>query len=272
MERSFTEPPRFDRPPVIETVLGVQFAPIPNFTASHYGWFWKEYLDSSWTKAQDAPRLPDQFELFGDHQIWGLPKPIFSQKFEPDRAQFINKDEDRLIQVQNTRFLYNWRKRESVYPSFAAIYPEFLSRLGDFERFLRAAHLEPTPQNQWELTYVSQIPKGELWELPSDYPGIFPGLFGRIERQTTGAALDSASSAYRFEIPPRRGRLSVHAQHVKNPDEQEVLQVSLTARGPIVPGDEGRDLPSGLTIGHAAVVQTFVDIASDTSLAYWGLR
>ena len=36
--------PTFDNPPVIETVIGVQFDQIPNLTSAHFGWYWREFL------------------------------------------------------------------------------------------------------------------------------------------------------------------------------------------------------------------------------------
>src|SRR5262245_29707669 len=126
--------PKFERPPVIETALGVQLAPIANFTAGHYGWFWKHYLDASWIKAQDSHRLPPQFEKFGEQGEWQLPGPpvVIQHAPQPDRILLINASDDRIIQLQNDRFHYNWRKRTGDYPSFAKIYPEFRQRLQTF--------------------------------------------------------------------------------------------------------------------------------------------
>ena len=56
---------------IVELVLGVQFAPLLNFTNAHFGWFWKQYLDPSWTKAANAPPVPDQHERFGERQAKG---------------------------------------------------------------------------------------------------------------------------------------------------------------------------------------------------------
>ena len=63
---------KFQFPPVVETVLGVQFAGLPGYSTAHAGWFWKEYLEKLnespnriWSKAVDAMRLEDQFERFG---------------------------------------------------------------------------------------------------------------------------------------------------------------------------------------------------------------
>lgn len=269
MEFNPREPLVFGRPPVVETILGVQFAPIADFTASHYGWFWKKSLDSSWTKSQDAPRLPDQFEQFGDRQAWAAPALTVIPKLDPDRALFIHADDDRVVQLQNTKLLYNWRKRENAYPSFSVVLPEFERLLAEFASFLREADLEPTPHNQWELAYVNQVLKGTLWESSDDFAGIFPGLFGRTERRDGDAVLETASCATRHALAGGRGRVTAHAQQVRTADDQDALQVTLAARGPVLPGEPDRDLASGLAIGHEALTRTFLALASDSALAHW---
>ena len=76
----------------------------------------------------------------------------------------------------------------------------------------------------------------------------------------------------KFEIPPRRGNLYVVAQHVKAKDGREALQVNLTARGPVIAGDQDWDLASGMAHGHSALVRTFRSIASPEARAHWGER
>jgi hypothetical protein len=63
--------PKYSKPPVIETVLGVQFEPLAKFRTAHAGCFWKSYLDNDWTKIEQVPRLDDHFERFGDERKWG---------------------------------------------------------------------------------------------------------------------------------------------------------------------------------------------------------
>jgi hypothetical protein len=86
--------PRFERPPLIETAMGVQFAPIAKFSASHYGWFWKRRLDESWTKAQDAVRLANQFEKFSEEGSWqqfSLQPLVIQGTPQPDRLLILNE-------------------------------------------------------------------------------------------------------------------------------------------------------------------------------------
>ena len=151
----------------------------------HFGWYWKEFLDKSWVRTQETVALQDQLETFGD-QARRFPFPslsaVLTSTLPPQRTQFINEADDRVIQVQNTRFIYNWRKRESRYPRFKDIYPEFMGNLKRFREFLRSESLGDVRFNQWEITYINHIEKGGIWKSPEDWHEILPRCF-RLPRR-----------------------------------------------------------------------------------------
>jgi len=265
-----------DNPPVIEMVIGVQFSPIPGFTSAHMGWFWKKYLDESWSIALDAPRLPDLTENFGDQISW-TPQNIFSFMTavapESNRVQFTDANRERMLQVQNTRFHYNWQKRSSPYPSFCVNHKEFSRYFGVFNRFLLESGLGITPNNLWEITYIDHIPRGTLWDKPSDWITVFPGLFGSLSCPSGGIEFEGLGGEWRFEITPHRGRLRLSVQLGKvQEQDKEVLVLSATARGPIRDDETGWELDSGLNIGHDAIIKAFRDFASPKALAHWGIQ
>ncbi|CAN5812698.1 hypothetical protein BH23PLA1_BH23PLA1_24910 [soil metagenome] len=265
--------PKFSNPPLVETVLGVQFASIPGFTSGHCGWYWKKYLDSSWVKTSELPALPDQFEKFG-HQDWRPPsiKLTASLAPHPSRLQIINSDDDQVIQIQKNRFIYNWRKRDSVYPSFDKLFPDFLSKFSGFRDFLEAAGLGTPSPNQWEVSYVNHIPKGSLWETPGDWHLVLPGLYP-LPLSLDDAKFESMTSEVHYEIIPKRGRLHISVHHGKvyddNKNDREIIVLHLTARGPVLSDKSGWD--TDMKIGHQVLVRTFARIASQRALEYWGV-
>ncbi len=265
--------PALESPPLIETILGVQFAPIVGFTSGHFGWYWKEFLGPDWVKTAEVLPVQDQFESFGE-RAWKLPiaKLKLMESLMP-RLQIINSDDDHVIQIQNTRFLYNWRKRESTYPRFKILFPEFTNRLDGFREFLRTAGLNDIIPNQWEVTYINHIPRGELWCSLDDWQRIFPDLSPRFSASSQETRLESVSGEWHLEILPERGRLHVNLQHGKLDDgKQELLVIQLTARGAIDADRSGWDLASGLQMGHHALVRTFFDACSQAALDHWGVK
>ena len=177
-----------------------------------------------------------------------------------------------MIQIQKTRFIYNWRKRQSEYPTFKKILPEFLSKLTDFRIFLKSAGLNDISPNQWEVGYINHVPRGDLWDSPADWHNIFPGLFPPPVA-LDGLKLEAGAEEWRYEITPQRGRLHVSTQHGRsNETSNEVLVLQLTARGSFGIGDDAKGLEKGLQLGHDSLIPAFVSLSSTEALKYWGIR
>ena len=264
----------FERPPIVELVIGVQFGPLLRLTSGHLGWFWKQFLEDDWVNATDAVLLADQFETFEEPGRWRTPNKMrvtFEASPAPPRLQLENAVGDRMIQIQRTRFHYNWKRRDQSYPSFHEVLAEFIKQLARFRSFLVASGAGELCLNQWELTYVDSIPRGELWQTLGDWHRVLPGLFSGPP-PIAGVCLENASAEWNFEITPKRGRLHVTVRQTRITDTNEcVLLLQTTARGPV--GREAdEDLEAGLALGHAVAVQTFLEITSAQAHAHWGLK
>ncbi len=259
--------PRFDTPPVIETVLGLQFNLLPHFSAAHAGWFWRNYLDKDWTSVKTVPRLPDQFERFGGERIWQRPQLEVHTAPQPERIQIIRKDDERMIQVQNTRFIYNWLKRTSEYPSYEKLLPQFQENFDLFKNFVREAELGKLELTQWEVTYVNHIPRGELWESVADWRDILLDFYvpGISEK---GLLLDGFGGEWNLIIGKNEGRLHISVQHgkgKKDEEEYEIMVMKVTARGPIKEGT----FVEGLELGHESIVRTFTAVTTPKAHKHW---
>jgi len=271
--------PKFEIPPVVETVLGVQFANLTGYTTAHAGWFWKEYLDKlnepnlKWSMAQDAPRLEDQFERFGSEDTWA---PMLSLKALPSsqshRTQIFRSDGERLIQVQDSRFILNWKKQSGAYPSFGPLLEEFRTLLHAFQIFANEGGFGALAFNQWEVVYVDQLKKGELWESARDWSRIFPGLsMPQLKDTSLLVSGDEAVSAdWRFSISERRGRMYITLRQAKVlPSNEEVLNITFLARGPVTATETWE---RGLELGHEVLNETFLSITSLEAQTRWRKR
>ncbi len=252
--------------------MSVQFAPLATFSAPYAGWYWKECLDEQWTKIDLSAPIADQYEHFEDEAHWARPgiRVAVGPTPPPIRVQITQRDDDRMIQLQQTRFIYNWRKRGDVYPSNRALRPEFDTQFDRFAAFARAAGLGDVQVNQWETTYVNHIQRGALWETPEDWPSVLPDYYVPL-RGAKGRRLESFGGEWHLVIEPNRGRLHVAVQHgqVGGTEGTQVLVLQLTARGPI-DEEKGWDLDSGLTLGHETIVRSFAQMTSDAAHRHWG--
>lgn len=270
--------PDYKNPPVVETVLGVQFDRLPNAKNAHFGAFWETLGAGEWPTVADAPLLPTQFERFEATSGWAKGVQLQLTQDPACRLQIRNAGGNRMIQIQNTRLHFNWLGRgEQAYPRYDRVLREFISVLEQFRQFATDKSLGELRFNQWEVTYVNEIPRGTVWTTPADW-GFFRllGSAQPVERDIEG---ESFGGEWHFVIPQRRGRLHIQWQHgkgardAKQDEANDFIRLTLTARGPIAEsGDEVQSIREGLDFGRATIVRSFRDLMSDGANRYWGLK
>ena len=264
--------PKFDNPPVVEMVLSAQFAPLGGFSAAHAGLFVRECLEdaATWPTFRDQPALDDQFERFGD-ESWGQQQQIKLQAIDssrtlPMRIQIIDANDEHMIQIQHSRFVCNWRKRERDYPSYDQLLPDFRQRIDAFNKLTTEHNLGDLLFNQWEITYVNHIFKRDgLWTSVNDLPQILPGLFGAWLGE---ANANHAGTQIGIPLENNAGRLRLTVQPIRagGVKEDEALDLRFTARGPAT---SRTAILEGLDLGHRAIVSTFVTITSQAAHELW---
>ncbi len=268
---SSTKLPEFERPPVIETVLGVQFVPPEGFQNAHLGLFWNRLGRDLWPHATNATLIPEQFERFGEI-AWGGGLQIQLSQDVSSRLQIRNAAGDRMIQIQKNRLHYNWlRQAGKEYPRYPQVKPEFEQVLSKLQSFLLAENLGALTLNQWEVTYINHVPKGELWTEPRDHGKVVLFAVPSVVPHTT--RLETLEGEWHYEILPQRGRLHVQIMHGRRGTTgPEVLALTLTARGPLdSDGDPLAKAGAGIDLGRETIVQAFKDITSSEAHAHWGL-
>lgn len=271
-EMTPTKLPSFKRPPVVETVLGVQFEH-PALQNAHLGAFWKT-LGGQWGLVTDAPTLPPTFERFGESPQWGSLGGSLTLTQDPSaRLQIRNEADDRMVQIQNGRLHYNWLGRAGgPYPRYGTIRPEFDEILGLFRQFLVDEELGELRANQWEVTYVNHLPRGTVWNDAKDWQNVLVGLPG-VWQEPGLVQLESFAGEWHFTIPPQQGRLHIQVAHAKKGPEptDEILRLTLTARGPVAERSEsGLTVDQGLNLGREVIVTAFRDVTSESARKYWG--
>jgi uncharacterized protein (TIGR04255 family) len=179
-----------------------------------------------------------------------------------------------MIQIQNGRFHYNWRKTDQSkpYPRYETVRREFDAAFAAFTGFLASHQLGKVRPTQWEVTYVNLIEQGPLWSAAASWPQLLPGLLGTPGPATDDTRLESFDGTWHFELASERGRLHVSLRHTKrstDPNDPELIRLELTARGPV--GATGApDLDAGLNLGHEAIVKKFAAVTSPAAHKYWG--
>ncbi|PIP85213.1 MAG: hypothetical protein CO113_14770 [Elusimicrobia bacterium CG_4_9_14_3_um_filter_62_55] len=266
----------FDRPPVIETILGVQFKRLPTLKNAHLGLFWNELGREAWPNIDEAPLLEPQYERFGDDREWAtLGKINFRVSQDPSfRLRIKNQTQSRMIQVQNGRFHYNWLKTEGAedYPRYSVVRKEFDANLKKFETFLADNDLGELQPDQWEVTYIDHMLQGTVWEKRADWAKLFRAV-PALPEKVDFLEPENFLARQIFEIKPAKGRLHVEINHgftgVDITERKELIRVVLTARGPVKEGVSTLD--EGIRLGRKAVVEAFYNLTSEEAHEYWGV-
>lgn len=264
--------PSFNNPPVIETVLGVQFNPLDNFGNHHLGAYWATLDKEEWKRVLEVPALNQIQEQFGGHPI-NSPSIRFSIAAEtPFRFQIRNKQNDRMIQVQNGWFILNWLEGDQgrPYPHYDQVRKSFDMEWQRFAIFIEDQNFGPLHPNLWEVTYVNHIPKDTVWSNSEDIPALVPTLLGKLGT-LENIQFEDCNGNWRFEIPPEKGRLHVELRRgtlSKENDLTELIVLKLTARGPIE-SDNEHTLDNGLNLGRRTIVEAFASLTSPESHLYW---
>lgn len=254
----------FAHPPLEEVVLGVQFAPPPNFRSTHFGAVHRLFEDA-FPYVEDQPRLPPQFETFGGFSD----APSFQLEFGPPplrgRVWFLSEDDSNLLQFQDDRLLLNWRKRQSdqPYPRYEKIADVMLNALVTLGDFFHGEFQEPLSINQAEISYINIIPVEEFTEL-----GEWVSLFNI--RSLNPEAINSIFSEIVHDDRRAVGRLTVECQTALNQMTQaKAVRLAITFRGAPF-GDNIDSAKSLLDFGRINIIRTFCECTTERAHTAWG--
>lgn len=263
----------YDRPPVIERVIGVQFDALKNLSTGYFGKYWNTLNQNEWSVSTDAQELPPQYERFGSDGLFPLDPHTLQLQFSQAprlRVQIRNAANDRLIQLQNGRLHLNWlRANEAAdYPRYPQIKREFLEHWLRFQEFVDQCQIGKLKPNQWEVTYLNHIPQGTIWNSPADWNFFKP--LNSVKPEGDLHQLQNFNGEWSYEIPDQKGRLHIRWQHTTR-NEQKLIVITMTARGPLVHGTAD-ELSEGLDCGRRHIIESFAALMDDKANAYWGLK
>ena len=269
--------PEFDAPPLVECVLGIQFAELREYRTIHAGLLWeKTFRNNGFPKFLEQPPVPKVFETFGGRRV-DLKRLEISRRYAPNvpRLWFINEAETELIQIQADRFLHNWRKiGGQPYPRFESIRKSFFKEVQDVESFFQCEGVGSIDVNQCELTYVNHI---EI----SDFDFYQPSRIFRVFSQDADFVAQNHKKILQLEdiaftqtmiiadaqSKEPRGRLHLEAQGLTQNDNN-VVRFTLTARGaPASPSLQA--VSDFMHDGRVAIVQAFTQITTDEMHVKW---
>jgi uncharacterized protein (TIGR04255 family) len=150
--------PDFERPPLDEVVLSIQFADLP-FKNYHAGILWLKLKDK-YPKVEEQGPIAATFETYGVPQAAPEIPPLkFLSASVPLRYWFVSSDGTQLLQIQADRLVHNWRRKrpEDNYPRYEAVRDRFKAEIEEVAEFFRANEIGEIKCNQCEVSYINII-------------------------------------------------------------------------------------------------------------------
>jgi uncharacterized protein (TIGR04255 family) len=259
------ELPHYEKPPVVEVVCGILFDPIETLLTPHIGILWQKF-QPDYPFCSDVAPLAPKVEVFNESietQQIRLADIRLTDVPPLPRVWFIKSDQTTLIQVQRDRFIHNWRKvsPENEYLRYETLINVFQDHLSCFDSFLNEAGLGEIKPQQYELTYINQIPQGQGWKTLEEIGDIFPDFAWRANTQRFLTNPKNTSVTTTFDLPDEIGRLYAVINHVMS-DTGPTLSFEITVRG--IGNYKSREaMRDWFDIAHDWVGKAFADLTGE---------
>lgn len=258
--------PDFTDPPLSEVVMGIQFAPVPDYISVYSMKVW-ELFKSEFPQVNEQPILDPQFEMFGGANIQAGPKIHVGGPPIGSRLWFLSNDESHLLQFQPDRFLTNWRKNPNSqpYPRFEGIAETFENNLNKLARHFESDFDYQIDINQAEIAYINIIPVDDFSEA-SNWFRIWSS--GHLDIDALNA---SFNEVIRDDTNMPFARLNHQIQSVFAADgKHKAFRLSLSYKGKPI----RNDIDSAMQFfarGREAIVTRFEAITTKEAHNTWGI-
>lgn len=249
---------KFEKPPVIEVAFQVIFPTLAGVGTPHFGAFW--YL------------IRDEFPTIQAAARLGPIKLGATQgAFPENRLWLISKNGETLIQLQDDRFLFNWRQigQDSTYPGYDNLYPAFSNYLERFCEFLENENSPIEAFTGFELHYVNHIYLGDLIKRWEEAENVI-SLLGSLTPNEKLFPLTSIRFNSTSKIHDSEDTLNISVEsrlHGESKKELLNFEIRLSGNRESLPLNL---LDSEFSTAHDRILTAFLDASTTKSKRSWG--
>jgi uncharacterized protein (TIGR04255 family) len=261
--------PDYREPPVDEVLISVQFIPIAEFYETHAGLFWTRVRDE-YPRSESQPRIESPLESANIRQA----PPIQLQLIPGQgRTMLISSTDEYLIQIQNSRFIQNWRRRQAPYQRFEQVRDKFWASYREFVAFLSEEHLSKPVIQQLEVSYINWIPDMSMSEF------LRPGSVAEVSISSGGPKVfpDQQSWLGRYTLSDGDDDEPLERVHVQclpatrfDAPEAPGTQLGFIYHGTRISGISDSDLAELIDRARVIIVSAFTDLTTPSAHERWG--
>ncbi|BCJ71658.1 hypothetical protein CS0771_12020 [Catellatospora sp. IY07-71] len=255
--------PRFDRPPVREVALTVQFDALQTMQTLTLAPLRVDWSPEYPKLSEVAPRSPltrtgANVEFVSSEAPWPVP-----------RCTFISADGNRAIEIQHDRFGVTWSFDSDApsYPGFGALSAELAARFGQFEALINSSLGVDIQVNDVEIEYENHIEGIRAEEL------CFGILSGWAQSTATLAepTLDYAGMRFHYCASPSNDNTAilVGVDTAESDGNGSASTLRLEVQRDT---DSSKVFVESLSIAHEVLVRRFLEVTTPAMHSEWGLR
>ncbi len=261
----------YQKPPLTEVYLSVQFTPLANLDIPQLGSCWNLFKDRfpKYERHEPTVRVVERDGVQNSQASLQL------QTVLPlPRLWFIDQDGTELVQIQTDKFIRNWRKagETDVYPRYADhIRPKFLEDFRLFEQFVNEEKIGSIEVDQCEIAYINHITADTIWSNHHDISKVFRFWDSGIENEV-GLNFEDLNLNARFRLLDDDnkflGRLHISVQPASSKKGVPIFILSLTARGKPI-GSDMESISDFMDKGREYIVRAFTAITTQDMHNAW---
>lgn len=266
----------FERPPVVEVALGVQFdraavdlEVLADFATAIKAEFPRREQVEPLVRSTESFARPPEGSRF-EFRFGGPPLP---------RTWLVSSDQRLLVQLQADRLTLNWRRVEldDAYPRYAGLRPQFDGLRGRLAEIISGLGRDRPIIDQVEVSYINEL-AGPDQPAAARHPAL-AGMLATVVDVGSGGFLpppEDAGYLARFRIPAPdgteqpAGRLLVSTDPAyRTADQRPIYLLKLTANlvGALATEESVIDM---LNLGRRWVVNGFLQLTTPDVQAQWG--
>jgi uncharacterized protein (TIGR04255 family) len=254
---------------VSEIVFAVSFTLATPLKSPHFGLFWAR-IREDFPRMEDQPPLPPLAPLTQPDR--NLVANVEFMSMPPlRRVWFLDKEGRDIIQIQDDRFIFNWKQNanDDGYPGYDEIVRRFRVHFDEFLTFLEEEHLGEPKFTNLELIYVNVIDEKNGLERNSPSAILSDHVRDASRPRFLPEPIQYAWAST-YPLPDGAGILHMAAQAQAQPASPPTLRIDLAARGlPVDPSEVGRQ--AWFDLAHEWATKGFVDVTLlDIQEGQWG--
>jgi uncharacterized protein (TIGR04255 family) len=257
--------PDYHHPPIDEVAISVQFPIIENLVENDLREFWRD-VQQQYPLAESQPRLEGPIETEEP-----VSRPPVLQLSVPSQGRLwlVSESDDFLVQVQNTRFIQNWRRRESEYQHFEQIHELFWQNFRKFRSFLDRKGFAQPRVEQVEVTYINWVPRSSITDF------FRPASAATVKIAGSEREPQDLNWNARYLIPHERNmvqRLYVQSQPAirTQPPHELGAQFALVFRAAQGDGLEDDVIEDVVGFARVTIVEAFTELVTQAAQSAWG--